>query len=301
MDSSSDRPTNYIGVYLGGAKGKTTALSWLQHTPNSPEATKCQVLFAKTRSPEESPWTDDVILAWLDKNFSSSSTVIGISAPLTLPSCVRCAEESCPGVTQCKVPSVDWLKNEAPLLIAANLKQGGYLAYKSSGSNDEIYDPSPKPIGNIAPYARRCTEVFHQFQGHRISKDHIGNATGPIATRGWHLTKQLRTRNYKLNQNLLEVSARGTIHAIFGEKTAAGYRKDADPWHTRAKILTHLESKIQFSSRSGFSKEKVLQNDHAFDALIAAYSAYQAKSEHWPYQDISPWKEDGWIWLPPPS
>jgi hypothetical protein len=101
------------------------------------------------------------------------------------------------------------------------------------------------------------------------------------------------------DENLIEVSPRSTVHALFGPRLARGYKRDADPWVTRAKILDELSDKLLFAARSRLSKEEVLRNDHCFDALLCAYTGYLWASEDWTKPDDSVFEEDGWIWIPP--
>ncbi len=48
-------------------------------------------------------------------------------------------------------------------------------------------------------------------------------------------------------------------------------------------------------------REFAVQNDHQFDALICAYTAYLWTRDDWelPADPQRVFAEDGWIWFPP--
>jgi hypothetical protein len=103
---------------------------------------------------------------------------------------------------------------------------------------------------------------------------------------------------FELNHNLIEVSPRATVHALFGAKSARGYKRDADPWQTRVAIVEGLDD-LRFAPQSRLSREEVLRNDHCFDALLSGYTAYLRGRARWPLPPDPVFMEDGWIWTPP--
>jgi hypothetical protein len=107
----------------------------------------------------------------------------------------------------------------------------------------------------------------------------------------------LASRGFVLHRDLLEVSSRATVHALFGAQKARGYKRDADPWHTRAEIIEELGD-LGFAPSSRLAKEDVLRNDHCFEALLSGYTAYLWARDGWALpSDV--FAQDGWIWVPP--
>jgi len=100
-----------------------------------------------------------------------------------------------------------------------------------------------------------------------------------------------------LHENLIEVAPAATIAALIGDRLARGYKRDADPWRTRAMVLEQLRD-LSFSLRSRMAREDVLGNDHCFDAVVAAYTAYLWARDGW--KSPEGWlADDGWIQAPP--
>jgi hypothetical protein len=99
---------------------------------------------------------------------------------------------------------------------------------------------------------------------------------------------------------VLEVSSAATVAALFGRRAARGYKRDADPWETRATILESLTD-LSFAPQSRLAREDTLRNDHCFDAILAGYTAFLWARDGW--QLPAPWQDglaaDGWIWAPP--
>ena len=107
----------------------------------------------------------------------------------------------------------------------------------------------------------------------------------------------MRGAGYQLHENLLEVSPAATIAALCGSKAARGYKRDADPWRTRAMILEQLTD-LSFAPQSRMAREDVLGNDHCFDAVLSAYTAYLWARDGWTAPEG--WvADDGWIFAPP--
>ena len=108
----------------------------------------------------------------------------------------------------------------------------------------------------------------------------LGAANSQITARAGQLRRRLRGAGYQLHGNLLEVSPTATVAALCGPRVARGYKRDADPWVTRAVVLERF-SDLSFAPQSRMAREDVLRNDHCFDAVISAYTAYL-------------WARDGW-------
>jgi predicted nuclease with RNAse H fold len=262
--------SRFIGVDLGGGRGKTTAVAELRSAAGGVE-----VLSVGTR------WTDDTLPERLG---SGPDRVIAIDAPLTTTACTRCERPVCPGMEACEEPAVVWLRTTGRALVR------GVAADTVNGAPRRTL-----PQARLAPYAHRATDVVMTYERGLLPPSALGAANGAIAARAGHLRRRLRGAGYTLHDNLLEVSPAATIAALCGPRAGRGYKRDADPWRTRALILEKLGD-ISFAPQSRMAREDVLRNDHCFDAVIAAYTAYLWARDGWTAPaDLA---DDGWIYAP---
>ncbi len=276
--------SRFIGVDLGGARGKTTAIAEIQCVPHS-QQNAAQVIEVATRA-HRSPWTDDTLIERLVAA-AGPGTVIAIDAPLTQAACGRCTEAVCPGMEACAVPAVVWLRTEGRALVRK------VAAETVGGSPRSTFTSQLR----VAPYAHRATEIVMTYERGLMPLSAIGHTSGAIAARAGQLVRRLRGAGFTLHDNLLEVSPGATVTALCGPRAARGYKRDADPWHTRALILESLAD-LSFAPQSRMAREDVLQSDHSFDAVISAYTAYLWARDGWPAPEGS-FRDDGWITAPP--
>ncbi|MEP6865260.1 MAG: DUF429 domain-containing protein [Deltaproteobacteria bacterium] len=281
MQHSASR---FIGIDLGGGRGKTTALAELRSGVNGAE-----VIEVATRSSTgKSPWTDDTLIARLELN---PDRIIAIDAPLTTTACSRCEVPVCPGMEACADPAVVWLRTDGRALVQE-------VEAESVGATGRprLRMKHAAQV-RLAPYAHRATDVIMTYQRGLLPVSHLGNVSSAISARAGQLKKRLRGAGYELHRNLLEVSPAATIAALCGTRAARGYKHDADPWRTRAMILEQLHD-LTFAPQSRMAREDVLGNDHCFDAVIAGYTAYRWAHDGWEVPE-GVFADDGWIFAPP--
>lgn len=285
----------FVGIDLGGARGKSTAVARLTRTE---AGARVDEVLVRTR--EDGPWDDDALLDYL-ATFDATTTVLGIDAPLTAPACVRCELSVCPGYSDCAAPATRWLRTTGQKLQEqAVLADRDRIVAVPTTSGFSAPDPVPAAARHrLPPYTHRCTEVELHFGRGLLPREKVGQMSWAIAARAAHLRRVLARLGYHLNEGLLEVAPRCTVQAIFGEPRARGYKRDADPWQTRAGIIEALGDKLCFSRFSGLSREEVLRNDDCFDALMSAYTVSRWAHEGWTMPPGEPFDEDGWIWVPP--
>lgn len=276
--------SRFIGVDLGGARGKTTAVAEIRVAPSSGQ-NAAQVVEVATRA-HRSAWTDDTLVERL-MAAAGPQTVIAIDAPLTQAACGRCTLAVCPGMEACADPAVVWLRTEGRALVrkvaAETVGGGARLAFSAQL--------------RVAPYVHRATDIVMTYERGLLPLSAIGHTNGAIASRASQLRRRLRGAGFELHKNLVEVSPNATVTALCGPRTARGYKRDADPWHTRALILESLKD-LSFAPQSRMAREEVLQSDHSFDAVISAYTAYLWARDGWPTPDGC-FEHDGWITAPP--
>lgn len=255
-----------------------------------------EVIEVATLSPDKQRWTDDALYARLAAaDATSGDRVIAIDAPLTQTACARCTLAVCPGADACEVPAVAWLRTTGRALV----QQVAAAAETAGASKASISRVHLTAQARLAPYAHRMTDVITTYERGLLPISQLGAANSAITARARHLKKRLAGVGYTLHENLLEVSPAATVTALCGPRVARGYKHDADPWRTRAVILEELHD-LSFAPQSRMAREEVLGNDHCFDAVISAYSAYRWVKDGCPAPDPM-FAEDGWIYAPDTS
>ncbi len=298
----------FIGIELGGGRGKNTAVARLELTRTADGRGRLAVSEAKVRyghrgtGLSEEPggdalFRDDVLVEFLDR-WVDEATVVAIDAPLTLPPCIRC-QLPCPSVRACTVPVVQWMRRFAPKLSARGRS-----------------DPH-KPA--VTPYTQRATEILLQASGVH-TREGLGQGTGPLAARAAHLRRILSPR-LRLHENLLEVHPRATLIRLLGPSAEqrARHGDNEAVWTARKEVFDELAAKMTFDY---VWPELVVRNNHVFHAVICAFTAFLWSTGDWrgsldlatdgdddgeetlreAARALDPlWVEDGWIWAPPPG
>jgi hypothetical protein len=271
--------TRFIGVDLGGGRGKTTAVAEIRSGSAGAE-----VIEVATRS-GRGPWTDDTLIARLA--VPDPERVVAIDAPLTQTACARCERPVCPGMEACSDPAVVWLRTTGRALVQK-------VAAETVGGGPRLQHAAQ---ARLVPYSHRATDVVMTYERGLLPLSTLGATNGTIAARAGQLKRRLRGAGYELHANLLEVSPPATIAALCGVRASRGYKRDADPWRTRATILEGFTDLV-FAPQSRMAREDVLRSDHCFDAVIAAYTAYLWAREGWSAPG-GVFEDDGWIVSPP--
>src|SRR5262249_26651563 len=102
--------TRFIGVDLGGGKGKNTALARLELVDGALEVAEVGT------GHDGQPWYDEKLLDYLGAH--NENAVLAIDAPLTLPAGGRCREALCPGMAAFVDPRIVWFRKSGADLIA---------------------------------------------------------------------------------------------------------------------------------------------------------------------------------------
>lgn len=306
----------FIGVDLGGGKGKTTAVVRLrlEGEPSDRgahggggdreplrERDRAAVLTIEDSGTGRTLY-DDGLLEYLLRH--ADDAVVAMDAPLTLPSCVRCTLPRCPGLSACDVPTVRW-----------------FNARSEAGR-----DKNGKP--KYTPYTQRATEVvLHEDHG-IMPRETLGQGMGPLTARMAYL-KHALAGAYGLNRNLLEVYPKATLAQLFpdpepptpprgisyldgngrpvgldGKPSGRGMRSEIAQKYKRSGHGPQIRSRVlgelpELRFAAGQWRESLIQSDHAFDALLCAYTAYLWARDGWSLPGEPVFGEDGWIWIPP--
>jgi predicted nuclease with RNAse H fold len=254
----------FLGVDLGGGKGKKTALAVLDA---SAEGVVVKQLAPRAGA---APLYDTALIDLI--RGAGDETVVCIDAPLTLPACLRCEVPVCPGQESCVDPSVIEMRrlHGTVELDSRDARRG-------------------KPP--LTPYTQRATEVYLHKRRGILPRETLGQGMGPLTARAAHLLRALADR-FKLNENVIEVYPRATLELLgFREP----YKKRVD---RRVEILAQLPD---LSFGPGVWREECRKSDHVFDAVICAYTGYLWSRDAWqlPADTMPSLLRDGWIWVPP--
>lgn len=255
--------TRFIGVDLGGGKGKKTALAILERTK-----TGVTVTALRPRS-GEAPLYDKALCDLIRAHAQGS--VLCVDAPLTLPPCIRCPLPVCPGQTACADPEVALMHQlfDAPTIEPDRDFRRG------------------KP--GITPYTQRATDIYLFRRRAILPRETLGQGMGPITARAVHLARTVADL-FALNRNLIEVYPRATLQLLGFQSP---YRKRVDQ---RIDILASLRD---LSFGPGIWREECRQSDHAFDAIVCAYTGYLRCRDGWEMLRGLPSPQIGWVWVPP--
>jgi predicted nuclease with RNAse H fold len=254
----------FIGVDLGGGKGKKTALAVLDTSRAG-----VTVTLLSPHAKERPLYDAALVGAILSRR---KGAVVCVDAPLTLPPCLRCTEPVCPGQDACV---------DAEVLSMRSL-------VRSDAAASDRDRRRGKPV--ITPYTQRATDLYLRTRG-ILARETLGQGMGPLAARAAHLVRALG-QHFRLNHNLIEVFPRATLELL-------GFR---DPYKKRAdRRIDILASLGDLSFGPGVWREECRQSDHAFDAVLCAYTGYLRSRDGWQITELAGDEIDprGWIWVPP--
>ena len=203
MSASFER---FIGVDLGGGKGKKTALAVLERRDDG-----VAVVGLLPRA-GDAPLYDGALIAAIRAR--ADRALLCVDAPLGLPPCLRCLVPVCPGQERCVDPAVIEMR-----------RLGG-----------AITDPTRdhrrgKPA--ITPYTQRPTEVYLRERRGIVPRETLGQGMGPLTARAMHLMRALADL-FRPEENAIEVYPRATLELL---RLNEPYKKRAD---ARLRILSRM-------------------------------------------------------------
>lgn len=275
----------FLGVDLGGGKGRTTAVARLRVEDGHARVVEVGTRRGGTGAGpgDGPPFYDDVLTAYLREH--ADDAALAVDAPLTTTACVRCRLPECRTIEACDDPTIVWFRDVGTPMLAERDPAGTSGASHPPGRNG-------KPA--VTPYTQRACEVILQMRHGVPPRETLGQGMGPLTARAAYLRRALEDR-FRLGENLIEVYPRATLAMLFG-RAARRYRRHPDTWVTRAQMLEALSADLRFD----VWREGCLANDHCFDAVIAAYTGYLWARDGWdlPDEHRRVFEQDGWIWFP---
>jgi predicted RNase H-like nuclease len=270
--------SRFIGVDLGGGKGKNTAVALLEvdEAPSEQAGPICRVRYVSRKDAGGRPYHDEQLLAYLEEH--AEGALLAVDAPLTRTVCTRCTLPRCLGLEACPDPVIGWFRGPGRQLVTERIRTGA------------------KPP--TTPYTQRaCEVVLHRRYG-ILPRETFGQGMGPLTARAHYLCRALEQR-FELDRNLIEVYPKATLTRLVGEERAKIYKRSVGTWRTRAEILELLADRLRFD----VWREGCLNDDHCFDAVICAYTGFLWAHEGWglPEEHRQVFEADGWIWFPRPD
>ena len=274
----------FVGVDLGGGKGKNTAIAVLRRDFDPGEHLVVEHLEPRRG---HAPLFDAALLAEI--RAAGPRSLLAIDAPLTLTACLRCTLASCPGESACVDPAVVTMRK------------------LTQDAPEDRHSRRGKPV--FTPYTQRATEIYLQQKRGMVPRETLGQGMGPLTARAAHLVKALGD-THRLDENMIEVYPKATIawlpmlRGVRSDRSAqleSIYKRDHEEQQTRALILENLSNVLRFGP--GIWREECVRSDHLFDAVMCALTGYFWAVEGWEkpseLEGLPP--GDGWIWAPPPA
>lgn len=130
----------------------------------------------------------------------------------------------------------------------------------------------------VTPYTQRATELLLE-RATLQPREALGQGMGPLAARAAYLRRAVAP-TLRLHENLIEVHPRATLIRMFGVERERRTRLGAavETWETRKSMLSELVEGLTFDR---VWPDLVVRNVHVFHAVVAAFTAYFWAREGW--------------------
>jgi len=236
----------FAGISLGGGKTERTALAVIEFYP------KQKRIFLRTlkeKIKSEGAHSADAQLIDLLVNDVAPIDFIAFDVPTQLPKCLRCRLK-CPGYEKCKLPEIKWM-------------------WEHYRRREKV----KRPVKLFTPYTERCAEMWISTELEEpFHPSHaLGANAAPLTARALFLRRRIRIpvletytklslwrigRSLKVAKNLLRLNRHG---------------EESDEAR-----LTFLKSLVQNDIAFIYQQDMriLVENHNAFEALIAALTAY---------------------------
>lgn len=239
----------YVGLELGS--GRRTTVVALDYFPEQKKVFLAELRGNFQNTEEQS--SDDQLIAHLN---GLEADVLGVDAPLTLPPCLQCKADLCPGVSHCEMPAVKWMREEA--------KRWGKARYPT-------------------PYTQRPVDFLlrGKWQDDAVvpfpTDESFGSSRAPLAARMQYLQRHLEC------EEILEVNPRLALSSLadqydFSPRELRRSRDVEDGLENRFTLLDKMSAAPKFAELPHlflYNSEisQLSQELSAFDALLCAWMA----------------------------
>jgi hypothetical protein len=264
----------FIGISLSGGKTDKACVAVVEYYPEHKKVFLAR-LFERIKA-EPPLISADLNLYETLVQYEGEAELLAFDVPLTLPKCLRC-DLVCPGYEKCQESEIKWFR---------------YFYEK--------LNKTKKPKRMFTPYTQRCAETFISLElEEKFELQHtLGANIAPLTARALFMSRRLKIPKIEVFPKLsvwrigqqLKVSKSHLLshkHAIAGEAS-------------RGAFLSALSDRRGvFIYQQDF--RHMVENNHAFEAFISAYTAYLSflgQTEKRP-SDFP--KEESWIEFPEKS
>lgn len=261
------------GLSLAGGKRRGTSLVLLSLNDRDSKLAITEIFGNLGSTATQS--ADQVLLRVINKRGDHPS-ILGINAPLSLPPCITCQLPWCPGHENCKVNSIEWMR-DASLRLS------------------KIHKNAKKTL----PYTERPVEIFlrENLPYWLDVPGAYGANISPLAARVQYLK-----RHISLETKLIEVLPRLTFHALasgldLSDESARYYKEPEDGAASRAQFLRSFRERypVFINERD---LELIILNPPTFDAMLAAITAYYSRLSLCEAPPLDFPDHEGWVYFP---
>lgn len=236
-----------MGLSLAGGKTDKACLVVLDYFPDQRRLFLKQT-YEKVKT--EGELSGDLKLYEILRLYQAQAHSLILDVPWKVPLCLKC-DLVCPGYEQCKEPHIQWM-----------------------WSHQRAKRQRKRPQKLFTPYSQRCVELYFQTELEDVF--HLPHAMGanaaPLLARAAFLVRRLpginvlegapRIALWRLGNSLklLRSHLRNYKHSTAGEQT-------------RRSLLLAL-SKADWMFTYEQDRKILIENGHAFDALLLAYTGF---------------------------
>jgi hypothetical protein len=247
QSSSKSSAKKFLGLSLSGGKTDKASLALIDYYPEQKKVFLSRLFHSL--KPEENFSADAKIIELLHQ-YENIVEYIGVDNPWQPPVCFQCETNPCVTYETCEKPHIQWL----------------WAHYKKMKAKK-------KPTKIFTPYTQRCVENYLLTE--LEEPFHISHAMGansaPLLARAGFLKRRTSCDWFEVYPPL-SVWRIGR-HLNIKKSDLRSYKKSAVGEGCRRQILTSLqEHDVVFLYKDDVNT--MIQNVHAFDAFICAYTLY---------------------------
>ena len=255
----------FAGVSLSGGKSDKTCLVFLDYYPQQKKLILSK-LVEKIKTEEF--LSGDLKIHELIAPLQDQLLSVAFDVPLTLPKCVVC-KLKCPGYESCNEPEI---------------------RYSQEIQRQDAHKKRPRKLHT--PYTQRCVETYLAHAEQELDVHHaLGANLAPLTARAMFIARRLQIRCIEVFPKLSvwrlgrELRINKTHLKVY--RNAVGGNEARESFLKAMNLFMYEQDRLQ-----------LIDNFHAFDALICAYTAYLeylGKTE--PRPEGFP-KKEAWMAIP---